>query len=361
MTPPVAPRRLEGSARSVYLLGALRSVTPWYRLYEARKVFFNYRYGEREIYEAAEDEWIDVMVRVLPDPESSDPSYAEGVRWLLNYEATQVLTAPGPWFPEPIDWLDRPTPPCPDGAEASHVGPALVMSRTHGRPLRQWRSEGSPPTAIALRVALEVLTMLDVLHSRGQVIGGLSPDDFLIDDTGRLFFLASERVLPMEHVASLRGLFPPARFPVGFSAPEVFDPAAGIDVRSDLYAWAALCLFLITGEEPVVSSESADRHWVAPPDSRVEELLVDAANRDAGRVPYLSRRQQPGPALHFAADWLNGLARCLARDRAGRPESVFKLRALSPPTRRVSSFAGLPRLIRRLFASSEPHSARPDR
>ena len=47
-----------------------------------------------------------------------------------------------------------------------------------------------------------------------------------------------------------RRLYPPERYPVGFSPPEVFDPEEAVGGESDLYSWAALAYFLITGERP---------------------------------------------------------------------------------------------------------------
>src|SRR5262245_4607712 len=99
--------RIGEGSRNLYVVGPCISTNSLSSLYAARKVFYNYRYDEREFYEAAEDEWIDVHIRTLSKSCSSDPATADTGRELLRYEARSVLGRLPGWFPEPLDWLEH--------------------------------------------------------------------------------------------------------------------------------------------------------------------------------------------------------------------------------------------------------------
>lgn len=325
----VAGQRLEGSAGSVYVVGAPDAQSPWQQFYPARKVFVNYRYDERQLYEAAEDEWIDVLLRLAPEPRAGEPLDMSQRRELLRYEATQVLSGDGTWFPEAVDWLETPAAePAPSAdAGSATTEPVLVVSRPHGVDLRAWR--GGQTAAASLAVASEVLDMLALLHRRGQAIGALAPENFLLDESGRLTFLSTYRVLPEHRADQRRTYLPPESYPPRFTAPEALAADGVVDARSDLYAWGALSFFLITGQDPPPRTDAPaagrgpldEDHW-----ERLEMSLAEAAGDRADRLAGLSPQRRPRLSEQSVAVWLDSLGRTLAVEPKRRPKSVAQLR-----------------------------------
>lgn len=151
-----AGTRLVASERCAYLLGE-PWIGPWRR---GRKVFWNYRHADRSLFEAAEAEWLDVLVR------GPAPSLAS-----LEIELGLLGQAP---FPDPIDAFD------------SAGGAWLVVADLHASPVE----ENSEAWVIEAR-ALD-----DLLSARGLTAGRLGPTDFAADAAGRLVFLRSDRVVP---------------------------------------------------------------------------------------------------------------------------------------------------------------------
>jgi hypothetical protein len=339
-------QRLSGPGRSAYVVRCLEADTPWYRLYRAQKVFYNFRYDDRQIYEAAEDEWIDVLVRVSAYAEDVLPADVEKRQQLLRYEATEVLTGGVPWFAQAVEWIEvqharaaevvGQAAPCltadssASGTEcltyAGRREPALVLSRFEGRSLRRWRNELPAPSPECLRLGAETAELLMMLHARRQCVGGWGPDDFLIDSRGRLFFLATDRIVPAEGAAWLRRFYPPERYPAGYVAPEIAEPDGAIDVGTDRYTWAALSFFLVTGREPAefVAHETA-------PAGLSDEGRVVLETALARFVPGSSECPEPpwsppagtGDRTATLADrWAACIERCLGRDRAARRAAI---------------------------------------
>jgi hypothetical protein len=350
-------QRLEGRWPSAYVVGQRLMQTPWYELCAARKVFFNYRYRERSFYEAAEDECLDVLVRVgvparggagAPSPASTDSSAAPGgagaeseqremheLRQLLWYEMTHVLGT-GAWFPEPIDWLELSLPVRPvEPPESASQIPILVMSQPHGTSLRDWRRTRVAGSDSTVRVAAEILDMLKSLHDAGQVVGAFSPDDFRIDEAGRLYFLATDRVIPAAQSLRLRHYFPPSRYPHSFAALELTQPNQSLDSRSDLYSWAALCFFLATGSDPapaMTDACTAGSPSAAVPQLEFESWLGGAIRRAPNVIRLLDNRSVPS-SLERIEHWSHSISSCLTSSRAHRPRSVDLLRSGPVPPR----------------------------
>ena len=325
-------QRLEGSRGSVYVVGNCRCETPWYRLYEGRKVFRNYRYDEREFYEAGQDEWIDVLIRVCTHPPGCHVADAKQRRDLLFFEARQVLAPAGGYFLEPIDWLEV----APETEEAPHLRefrgprePLLVMSHPQGQALGSWRRDQKNCAPHCLRVTVQILDMVERLHTRGLLLGAMSPDDFLIDSAGRLFFLATDRIVQAGGVVRLRDLFPPERFPAGFGSPEVYRPSSSFDYRSDMFAWAAMCYFLVTGQDFTGSHADVDRSASVFDAERKQQFaaaMAEAAHQD------LTWLQATTPGLHvrsarrITAAWVDCIGSCLSEDPTLRPDSAEQFR-----------------------------------
>ena len=349
----VPGQRLEGAGRTAYVVGDYRAKTPWYQLYTARKVFFNYRYDDREFYEASSDEWVEVLIRVCGSSESETPADVEQRRKLLRYEAGKVLETQSGWFPEPLDWLEFNL----DVSESdTNREPLLIMSCPQGKPLHLWRQSQPFGSSRCVQVAVEILDLFEWLHQRGQIVGAVGPDDFLIDQTGRLFFMATDRVLPANQSGHLRRFFPPERYSKGFAAPEACQATGSLDARSDLLSWAALSLFLIANESPAEDAVAENRDgplYGEAQQQRLEEALTIAANHDLQALRGLIRPQSRGSAARMIAAWSTCLRACLAVDPAERPVSVKDCRRNAAAQ---TSPVSLGRLWRRLvgrFTSDE--------
>jgi len=338
----VEGQRLSASEHGGYIVGHCIKQTPWYRLYAARKVFTNYRYAEREFYEAAEDEWLDVLIRACPDRGEPPSAAAEQSSKLLRYEAQEVLGDLNGWLPQPIDLLELESAgdgwhvsatKSPGRRRTAHrsgqtVERLLVLSQAHGQSLHEWRSAGRVDPAQALHVVAEILDLLDRLHEKGQVMGGFSPDDFLIDDTGRWSCLCSDRVMAGARATELRPCFPPERFPQGFSAPETREPQTALCAASDLYAWAALSLFLLTGEDPADDDSSSASGPVINAQNR-EQLVAALADATEREPDLLTTMTAPGyrrTGQALVLSWVESLTRCLSPDVQARPGSIDELR-----------------------------------
>jgi hypothetical protein len=320
----IAGRRLTGPGRSAYHVDGLEAETPWHRLYGARKIFYNFRYDDRAIYEAAEDEWIDVRVRMAAHPEGVLPGEVEKRRGLLRDEATQVLAGAGRWMAQAIDWIEVPYEgEPPGGAIAGRREPALVLSRPAGGGLRPWRTRLPGPTPECLHLCAEAARLLEFLHRRNQCVGAWGPDDFVVDPAGRLFFLASDRVVSAEAPVWLRQFYPPERYPAAFAAPEVLDREGAIDSASDRYTWAALCVYLVTGEEPIAVRESAtgcgpSEGPVAQRLNTAMEQLVRSTSDPLPEPPWSPTKRTGDPESTLAERWTDCLAVCLQTAREAR-------------------------------------------
>src|SRR4029079_14352245 len=90
--------------------------------------------------------------------------------------------------------------------------------------------------------------LLEALHRNRQFIGALEPDEILVDETSRICCAASDRVRAFE-TADGPHRVSSSSHSLEFAAPEVRRETAELDARSDLYSWAALFFFLLTGEQ----------------------------------------------------------------------------------------------------------------
>lgn len=347
-----AKQRLDGPGRSAYEVQSLLRETPWYRLYDAKKVFHNFRYDDRQVYEAAADEWIDVLVRVCAYPDGALPAEIEKRRQLLRYEATDVLTGETGWLPQAIDWIEIPVP---KATQAEHVTPpgglqrepALVLSRFHGPSLRAWRASLPALSPECLPLCLETAEILATLHHRRQCVGGWGPDDFRIDAAGRLFFSATDRVVSAEAPEWLRRFYPPSRYPVGYVAPEIRAPDGAVDASTDLYTWAALCFFLVTGAEPArfVGEEAGAQGLTAGGREAFQTAIAGSLQSSRDSVPEppwspADRTAATGSAI--AERWTACVAGCLQTDREARRQWIER-----PPKRRVRRSSFWKRVLRR--------------
>jgi hypothetical protein len=343
-----------------YVVTGVLSETPWYGLYTGKKVLYNFDFTAKRPREADEKEWLDVYLRTVNYPRLDDPAYVAERRELARAEVRRVLgNRSSNLWPEPLDILEVPNsrdpftftgPPAPAGDEGDDTGepgpvpgtePVLVFARPQGEPLARWR-QGVRPLALVLSVLAELLEFVHSAHRDGLLLNGLGPGAVAVDLVGRVHYLGSDMVVHMPPAGAAAGpapwarFFPPERYPRGFSAPECFDPAAPRDRRTDLYAWAAVAYFVLTGDRPAQLALGQGQPW-----ARFGEAQVDALTQALRAVPPALVRvwgEQlgiDGSALvkGWPRNFAGALEYCLRGDRFERPASVADFRAwlVAPP------------------------------
>jgi hypothetical protein len=174
-----------GEQRSYQVVG-IAWETRRHTFYRALKLFWNARGEEHALYEAAEDEWLEVVVRCGRTAEPSNRTN----RHCFERDAVLGL-ADAPWLPEALDVLDLPGSQ-PRGTAAE---PLLVLAHPHGERL----VDGPPqPSALPrlIRFLQESLEMLEYFRGHGLRAAVLEPEDFVIDSWGRWTFFGTDLVEP---------------------------------------------------------------------------------------------------------------------------------------------------------------------
>lgn len=224
-----------------------------------------------------------VTVERLVDPVATD----EGRLARIEREARAIARLEHPHLVDVIEVVRTP------GAQAF-----FVLPRLHGETLRHLVvEEGALPVGRAVKLALQVLDALDVLHEAGVVHLGLHPDVVVVERTARGG--DSVRILDVGGTRALEHGDEAAR--VGHSAsflsPEQAGGAGG-DARSDLYSAGALLHFAITGRALDDGADDA-----APPrtvnDTAIRRLR--AASLPSALVDVVGRALAIEPADRFAS------------------------------------------------------------
>jgi uncharacterized C2H2 Zn-finger protein len=234
--------------------------TPWTTLYGARKILYNFDFANQRCRETDDKEWLNVLVRVAQVSDPDTPQSSARRRALARDEIRVVLAnRTSNLWPEPVDLLELASigESFAPGDEAGddELQPVAVLARPHGESLDDWLKR-KPSLAGRLALAAELLTFVGGAHADGLLLNGLGPAAFVVDQQGRVGYLASDWVLRLEQGRLADGtwpwadLFPPERYPRGFAAPECFGPGRPRDQRSDWHTWAALAYFVLTGDAP---------------------------------------------------------------------------------------------------------------
>jgi hypothetical protein len=352
--------------------------TTWYGLYTARKIYYNFDFQGKRLREADENEWLEVYLRTINYPRLDDAEYVTKRRARARAEARRILgNRTSNLWPEPLDLLEIPNTrdpftfgradPPPGGAAESGpptpgalssldprfsqlVGtePVLVFARPQGEPLARWRQK-IQPLAWVLGVLAELLEFIQAAHGDGLLLNGLGPGAVLVDPVGRVHYLGTDMVVELEPGTQLAiagaaagagsdwtRLFPPERYPRGFAAPECFDPARPRDRRTDLYGWATIAYFLLTGDRPPQLALNQGQAW-----ARFEEPQFARLERALRSIPPIHARNWAeqlgvdGEVLvqGWPRNLLSVLRLCLRADPTQRPGSVADVRAwlMTPP------------------------------
>ncbi len=350
-----------------YVVTGVVTESPWYGLYTGKKILFNFDFAAKRPREAEEKEWLDVYLRTINYPRLDDPTYVAERRTLARAEVRRILSnRTSNLWPEPLDLLEvpntrdpftfAPRPPAPAEAAGNPLGfsllvgtePVLVFARPQGEPLARWQQKVQPLSWV-LGVLAELLQFVQAAHQDGLLLNGLGPGAVLVDRVGRVHYLAADMVVETARgtrlappdgdvppVVDWARHFPPERYPFGFAAPECFDPARPRDRRTDLYGWASLAYFLLTGDRPVQLAQAQGQSWVRFGDPQFIRL-----NRALRSVPPALVRiwgEQLGvDGETLVRDWprtfLTVMEHCLRPDPGQRPAAVGDLRAwlMAPP------------------------------
>jgi hypothetical protein len=335
-----SPSAPGGRDRPCYLVTGVVCETPWVGLYEGKKVFTNYHFGKRKLEETNDEESLDILLKTLQYPQLDDRKYVNDRRDHADFEAARVLgrmrrradeaSAGGRvlgrplsnLLPEPLDRLqvpnDRDEFAISNARMLLQFERILVLERVHGLPLDRWLKEARPAPARALRVLAHLLDFVGVCHLEGLLLNGPGPGSVWVGEDDRLHYMGSEMMLDAGQQHKHRGLFPPERYPEGFAAPELF-AAAPVSGAGDLYGWAALAYYLLTGDSP---DEIARRQ--GQPFATFEDRHFDKLAHALRAVPpaALGRLQREfrvaGP--RFAHTWPDGFVAALRECLAPRPE-----------------------------------------
>ena len=345
--------RLEGSGTEQqpggYVVTGVVSETPWYGLYAAKKVFYNFDFTAKRVRETDEKEWLDVFLRTIRYPILDQADYVSRRRALARAEVRAVLgSRHSNLWPEPIDLveLEESRDPFSFAVEGSDGRePIVVFARPHGRFLPAWLNQVLPVSSV-LAVLAELLEFIHQAHAEGLLLLGLSPDAVVIDALERVHYVGSDMAVSQANpmLTERNGsdawsrFFPPERFPRGFAATECFLPGRRPDRRSDLYAWGCLVYLLLTGESPVQLAQDQGRRWALFQDEHFARLHA-ALNGVPGATLKTWADQLGIPSTALAVDWPGHLTlvmrQVLSPNPNRRPGTVAELRSwfvvLPPP------------------------------
>jgi serine/threonine protein kinase/tetratricopeptide (TPR) repeat protein len=204
-----------------------------------------------------------------------------------------------------------------------HIVPILATGETNGLPfytmpfvegeslrVRLVRT-GAMPVADVVRIIRDVARALDFAHERGVVHRDIKPENILLSgESATVTDFGISKALDVARTPGRAGTLTAVGFAVGtpqYMAPEQIAADPDIDQRADLYSLGCVGYELLVGEPPFAG--------VAPAGLLRAHLIQD-----------------PGPVSAKRADVPEPLstliARCLAKDPAGRPASAREFLAV---------------------------------
>ncbi len=197
------------------------------------------------------------------------------------------------------------------GSEEIAGTPVIAMELLGGGTLKdRVRDHGPLPPAEAVDAILQVIAGLQAAQAGGILHRDIKPANCFIDRDGTVkigdFGLS---ISTIAHDVTLLTKSSTFRGTPQFSAPEQFR-GEQLDVRADIYSVGATLYYLLTGQPPFDDTD-----------------LMALLTRIATEVPRSPRALQPRVPRGLARI----VVRCLAKDRAARPETYTALvQALRP-------------------------------
>jgi hypothetical protein len=273
-----------------YLVTGVVAETPWYGLYAGKKIFYNFDFTSKRPRETDDKEWLDVYLRTIHYPVLDDAGYVSRRRTLARAEARRVLANRGSnLWPEPIDVLDLHNTRDPFSFRGKdELEPVLVFARPQGQNLFDWQNNVLPLSSI-LGVLAELLEFVRLAHEEGLLLNGLSPATVIVDQADRVHYVGTDMVLDVRDNSDKVGVrrsaldrpaftpeewpryFPAQRFARGYAPPESLQGSVP-DRRADLYAWASIAYFLVTGDKPEQTAQEQEQWWTRFHDAHFDKL-----------------------------------------------------------------------------------------
>jgi hypothetical protein len=338
--------------RAVYRITEVISESQWTGLYRAKKVFRNFDFKDRRIVEVDQDECLDVFVKTLLYPTLDQRNYVAARREQARFEARKVLGCRKTnLIPEPLGYLEvRNDEDVFTFARAGQLAgkePILICEAIHGESLVRWKQRQQPELIQILRVLGELLELVHAFHSENMLLNNLGPAAFWIDSAHRVQFIGTENVIDQAKAAAARIVFPPQRYARGFAAPELSDPQTAPSTETDLFGWAALAYFLITGDSPARLAAEQQQPWAhfdVPQRKLLSDSLwslTDSQIRDVQKWLGVTGSRFSG---RWPDGFVDGLFACLDLDPTLRPPDVAAIRSWwtkAPPPRVPQALAVL--------------------
>ncbi len=184
--------------------------------------------------------------------------------------------------------------------------PFLVMEFIAGQSLAQLLKPGKPLSENdALAILLPIADAVSYLHTRQIIHRDIKPGNILVDAAGHAKLADLGLIKDMESVSQLTR----SNYALGtaqFAAPEQFESAKDVDVRTDVYALAATLYVMVTGEYPFGKGAALSvlkrkmQHTFEAPIAKSANVrpCVDRAIRMALDV---DRKRRPGSVREFTA------------------------------------------------------------
>lgn len=127
----------------------------------------------------------------------------------------------------------------------------IVMRYMAGGSLSQ-RMKDAMPNEEVLKIARQVATALDEVHSRGIVHRDLKPDNVLFDAEGNAY-LSDFGIVKLAESKTVQTATGMSAGTPAYMSPEQIEAKVDLDGRSDVYAFAIILFEMLTGRAPYVA------------------------------------------------------------------------------------------------------------
>ncbi|MBK8168068.1 MAG: serine/threonine protein kinase [bacterium] len=207
-----------------------------------------------------------------------------------------------------------------DAGTAQDGRPYVVLELVDGQPVTRWCDAHALTVAARVDLMIAVCRAVQHAHDRGVLHRDLKPGNVLVREVdGRpvpcvIDFGIAKALDPTDGLLTLTGL--QLGTPAYMSPEQRAGDAAGVDVRSDVYALGVILYELLAGVRPFADGAPTGDVPPAPPSSRRDRTETARALRgDLDHICLMAIRHEPQRRYVSAG----ALADDLERFRQGRP------------------------------------------
>lgn len=207
-----------------------------------------------------------------------------------------------------------------DAGTAQDGRPYVVLELVDGQPVTRWCDAHALPVAARVDLMIAVCRAVQHAHDRGVLHRDLKPGNVLVREVdGRpvpcvIDFGIAKALDPTDGLLTMTGL--QLGTPAYMSPEQRAGDAAGVDVRSDVYALGVMLYELMAGVRPFADGAPTGDVPPAPPSSRRDRTETARALRgDLDHICLMAIRHEPQRRYVSAG----ALADDLERYRQGRP------------------------------------------